>query len=160
MSLRFSALVVGAAPGEPQTGELENRKPWVDFEVSLGGWKKSITFGVHQECPQQADQVLPSHSTHWGWSLPFPPLYPIPSSKTELKASVISTGRKGQPVAGPFQSRASSREKFSDKPSVHIWGLVCRGVPYFSLTVHPPTQYFWVPRTSDLLTSDLKSEFS
>jgi len=41
-SLRFSALVSLATPGEPQTGELEDDKPWSDFEVFWCWWRKSL----------------------------------------------------------------------------------------------------------------------
>lgn len=63
-------------------------------------------------------------------------------------------------MAGPFHLGLSSREKFSDELTVQILGSVYRGLPYFSLTVRPPTQYLLVLRISELLTSNLKSGFS
>ena len=85
-SLRFSALVGLAIPGEPQTGEFEDGKPWADLKVFWWWWKKSLNVGLW--CwwrSSKASWPCPSRRLALSAaSAPCPPS-PILSSSTELE---------------------------------------------------------------------------
>lgn len=151
-SLRFSALVVLATPREPQTGDSEDRKPWADFEVFWCWRQKSI--GVGLGCwwgASAASWPCPSCTRNVSGAAAAPGLPDsILSSITELKGPHVSAVREWVPWLLPLTAGLSSQEKFSDEPTVQIFSSVCREVPYFSFTVHPPTQYFLVLRISKI----------